>query len=61
MSLGQTLIVLLKSPATEIKYHQDLVQRLFLKELEAGLTSETVMTQIKHLLRNPSVSIRTLY
>ena len=38
---------------TEIKYDQNLVQRLFLKSLEAGLTSETIM--------NPTVSIKTLY
>ena len=40
MSLRQKLIVLSKSPAAEIKYDQDLVQRLFLKSLETGLTSE---------------------
>ena len=56
MSLRQKLIVLSKSPAAEIKYDQDLVQRLFLKSLETGLTSETIMTEIKPLLRNPSVS-----
>ena len=37
-------------------YDQDLVQRLFLKSLETGLTSETIMTEIKPLLRNPRVS-----
>ena len=46
---------------TEIKYDQNLVQKLFLKSLVAGLTSETIMTEIKHLLRNPTVSIKTLY
>ena len=56
MSLRQKLIVLSKYPITEIKYDQDLVQRLFLKSLETGLTSETIMTEIKPLLRNPSVS-----
>ena len=56
MSLRQKLIVLSKSPAAEIKYDQDLVQRLFLKSLETGLTSETIMTEIKPLLRNSSVS-----
>ena len=56
MSLRQKLIVLSKSPAAEIKYDQDLVQRLFLKSLETGLASETIMTEIKPLLRNPSVS-----
>ena len=34
VSLRQKLIVLSKSPATEIKYDQDLVQRLFFKSLE---------------------------
>ena len=46
---------------TEIKYDQNLVQRLFLKSLVAGLTSETIMTEIKHLLRNSTVSIKALY
>ena len=53
MILRQKLIVLSKSTAAEIKYDQDLVQRLFLKSLETGLTSETIM--IKPLLRNLSV------
>ena len=56
MGLRQKLIVLSKSPAVEIKYDQDLVQRLFLKSLETGLTSEAIMTEIKPLLRNPIVS-----
>ena len=56
MSLRQKLFVLSKYPTTEIKYDQDLVQRLFLKSLETGMTSETIMTEIKPLLRNPSVS-----
>ena len=56
MSLRQKLIVLSKSPAAEIKYDQDLVQKQFLKSLETGLTSEAIMTEIKLLLENPSVS-----
>ena len=56
IGLRQKLIVLSKSPAAEIKYDQELVQRLFLKLLETGLTSETIMAEIKPLLRNPSVS-----
>ena len=54
MSLRQKLIVLSKSPAVEIKFDQDLVQMLFLKSLETGLTTVTVMR--KPLLRNLSVS-----
>ena len=56
ISLRQKLIVLSKSPAAEIKYDQEFVQRLFLKLLETGLTSETIMADIKPLLRNHSVS-----
>ena len=56
MSLRQKLIVLSKSPAAEIKYDQDLVQKQFLKSLETGLTSEAIMTEIKLLLENPSMS-----
>ena len=41
MTLRQKLIVLSEPPPAEIKYDQDLVQRLFLKLLETGLTSET--------------------
>ena len=61
MSLRQKLIVLSKSPAAEIKYDQDLVQRLFLKSLETGLASETIMTEIKPLLRNPSVFLDLIF
>ena len=60
LSLRQKLIVLSKSPAAEIKYDQDLVQRLFLKSLETGLTSETIMTEIKPLLKNPTVPEKDL-
>ena len=56
MSLKQNLIVLSKSPAAEVKYDQEIAQRLFLKSPETGLTSETIMTEIKPLLRNPSLS-----
>ena len=56
MSLRQKLIVLLKSRAAEINYDQNLVQRLFLKSLETRLTSKTIMTEIKPLLRNLGVS-----
>ena len=60
MSLRQKLVVLSKSPAAEIaaeiKYDQNLVQRLLFKSLETRLTRETIMTKIKLLLRNPSVS-----
>ena len=41
-------------------YDQDLVQRLFLKSLETGLTSETIMTEIKPLLKNPTVPEKDL-
>ena len=56
MSLRQKLIVLSKSPVSKIKYDQNLAQRVFIKSLEMGLTIETIMTDIKHLSRNPSVS-----
>ena len=54
-SLMQKLIALSKSLDAEIKYHQNLVQWLFLKLLETGSTSKTI-TEKKPLLRNPSVS-----
>ena len=56
MNLKQKLIVLSKSPTAKINYDQDLVQRLFLISLETGLKSETIMTEIKPLLRNSSLS-----
>ena len=56
MNLKQKLIVLSKSPTAKINYDQDLVQRLFLISLETGLKSETIMTEIKPLLRNLSLS-----
>ena len=56
MSLRQKLIVASYSPAAEIKYDKSLVQRLFLKALETGLTSEKIVTEIKPLLRNPKTT-----
>lgn len=44
-----------KSPSAEIKYDKLLVQRLFIKALETGFFSETVVAEIKPLLKNPSV------
>jgi len=55
MSLRQKLILASKSPSAEIKYDKQLVQRLFLKALETGFSSETVVAEIKTLLRNSSV------
>ena len=49
ISLRQKLIVLLKSPAVEIKYDQDVVQRLVLKSFETGLISKTIITEIKSI------------
>ena len=55
MSFRQKLIVFSKYPITEKNYDQDLCQRLFLKSLQIGLTTETIMTEIKLILRNLSV------
>ena len=55
MSFRQKLIVFSKYPITEKDYDQDLCQRLFLKSLQIGLTSEIIMTEIKLILRNLSV------
>ena len=52
----QKLIALSKSPDAEIKYDQNLVQWLFLKLLETGSTSKTIIPEKKPLLRNPCVS-----
>ena len=60
MSLHQKLIVVSKSSAAEIKYYKSLVQRLFLKTLEIGLISETIVTEIKPLLRNPKTTDKDL-
>ena len=55
LSLKQKLILCSKTPITEKYYDQNLVQRLFLKSLEIGLTCETIMTEIKLILKNLSV------
>ena len=49
--------MLSKSPVAKIKPDQDLVQRLFLTSVETGLASETIVTEMKPLLRNPIVSV----
>ena len=56
MSLRQKLIAASNSPAPEIKYDKSLVQRLLLKALQTGLTSEAIVSEIKPLLRNPKTT-----
>ena len=56
MSLRQKLILASKSPAAEISYDNSLAQKLFLKAIETGLSSESILTEIKPLLRNINTS-----
>ena len=55
MSLRQKLVLTSKSPAAEISY-EHLAQKLFLKAVETGLSSETIFSEIKSLLRDPGTS-----
>ena len=46
---------IIKTSCHRNKYDEDLIQRLFFQSFETGLTSGTIATEIKPLLRTPSV------
>ena len=50
------LVLASKSPAAEISYDEHLAQKLFLKAVETGLSSESILSEIKSLLRDPGTS-----
>ena len=56
ISLRQKLVLASKSSAAEINYDEHLAQKLFLKAVEAGLSSESILSEIKLLLRDPTAS-----
>ena len=57
ISLRQKLVLASKSSAAEINYDEHLAQKLFLKAVEAGLSSETILSEILQLLlRDPTAS-----
>ena len=56
MSLRQTLVLASKPPAAEISYDEPLAQNLFLKTVETGLSNESILSEIKSLLRDPTTS-----
>ena len=58
MSLRQKLVLATKSPAAEISYNKHLTQKLLLKTIETGLSSESILSEIKSksLLRDPATS-----
>ena len=56
MSLRQKLVLASKSLAPEISYDEHLAQKLFLKAVETDLSSESILSEIKPLLRDPATS-----
>ena len=60
MSLRQTLVLASKPPAAEISYNEPLAQNLFLKTVETGLSNESILSEIKSLLRDPTTSDENL-
>ena len=45
-----------KSPAAEISYYEHMSQKNFLKAVETDLSSESILFEIKSLLRDPEIS-----
>ena len=56
MRLRQKLVLASKSPAAEISYDEHLGQKLFPKAVETSLSSESILSEIKILLRDPATS-----
>ena len=56
MRLKQKLVLASKSPAAEISYDEHLAQKLSLKTVETGLSSESILSEVKSLLRDPATS-----
>ena len=56
MSLRQKLVLASKSPAAETSSDEHLAQKLFLEAVETGLSSESILSEIKSLLRDLATS-----
>ena len=50
------MVLASKSPAAEISYDEHLAQLLFLKAVETGLSSESILSEVKSLLMDPAIS-----
>ena len=53
MSLRQKLVLASKSAAAEISCDKHLAQKHFLKEAKTGLRSESILSEITSILRDP--------
>ena len=60
MSLRQKLVLASKSPAAETSYDEHLPQKLFLETVDTGLRSESILSEIKSLLRDLATSDENL-
>ena len=56
MSLRQRIVLASKTPGAEISYDAGLVQKIFLKTVETGLKSTTVVNEVRPLLRQSGIS-----
>ena len=50
------MVLASKSPAAEISYNEHLAQKLSLKTVETGLSSEGILSETKSLLTDPATS-----
>jgi len=56
MELRQRVLLSSGSPGSSVKYDKVLVQQIFLKTIETGLSSEVVLNDVKSLLRDNKIS-----
>ena len=56
MDLRQRILVASNSPSADVKYSAALLQKVFSKAIETGLSSETVSNELRPLLRDPTTS-----
>ena len=56
MSLRQQVVLASKSDSTDIAYSDEIVKRIFLKSLETGLRSSSLITELRPLLRLTSTT-----
>ena len=56
MGLRQKLVPASKSPPAETSVDENLTQKPFLKAVETSLSSESIFSEIRSLLRDPATS-----
>lgn len=60
LALRQELILASDEPLADVTYSKSLIQRVFLKTIETGLLSPNILFEIRHLLKDESLTEEVL-